>query len=65
VRNPKKFLERICAKPASKLLAQMKREILMLVPENADGVRATIGALRFLGEGKGVSFHTFALTEDR
>jgi hypothetical protein len=42
----------------------MKREILVLVPETADGVRATIGALRALGEGKGVGFHTFSLPED-
>jgi hypothetical protein len=65
VRNTRKFLEWIRAKSASKLLAQMKREILMLVPETADGFRATIGALRSLGEGKGESFHTFSLPEDR
>jgi hypothetical protein len=43
----------------------MKGEYLMLVPENADGFRATIGALWSLGEGDGVSFHTFSLPEDR
>jgi hypothetical protein len=43
----------------------MKDEILMLVPETADGFRATLGALRSLGEVKGVSFHTFSLPEDR
>jgi hypothetical protein len=37
----------------------------MLVPETADGFRATIGALPSLGEGEGVSFHTFPLAEDR
>jgi hypothetical protein len=46
---------------ASKLLAQMKGETLMLVPETADGFRATIGALRFLGEDKGGEFpHLFS-----
>jgi hypothetical protein len=65
VRNTRKFLEWIRAKTASKLLAQVKGEILMLVPETADGFRATTGALRSLGEGKGVSFHTFSLPEDR
>jgi hypothetical protein len=42
----------------------MRGETLMLVPETADGFRATIGALRSLGEDKGVSFHTFSLSED-
>jgi hypothetical protein len=65
VRNTRKFLEWIRAKTASKLLAQMKGEILMRVSETADGFRATIGALRSLREGKGVSFHTFSLPEDR
>jgi hypothetical protein len=37
----------------------------MLMPETADGFRATISALRSLGEDKGVSFHTFSLPEDR
>jgi hypothetical protein len=43
----------------------MKGEILMLVPETADGFRATIGALRSINESEGVSFHTFSLPEDR
>jgi hypothetical protein len=42
VRNSRKVLKWIRAKSASKLLAQMKGEILMLVPENSDGFRATI-----------------------
>jgi hypothetical protein len=37
----------------------------MLVPETADGFRATIGALPSLDENEGVSFHTFSLPEDR
>jgi hypothetical protein len=64
VRNTK-FLEWIRAKTASNLVAQMKGEILTLVPETAEGFRATVGALRSLGEVKGVSFHTFSLPEDR
>jgi hypothetical protein len=43
----------------------MKGEILMLVPETADGFRATIGALRSLDVSEGVSFYTFSLLEDR
>jgi hypothetical protein len=43
----------------------MKGEILMMVPETADGFRATIGALRSLDANEGVSFHTFSLPEDR
>jgi hypothetical protein len=46
-------------------VAQIKGEILMLVPEPADGFRATIGALRSLDANEGVSFHTFSLPEDR
>jgi hypothetical protein len=65
VRNTRKFLEWIRAKTASKLLAQMRGEILMLVQETADGYRAITGALRSLGEDKGVKFHTFSLPEDR
>jgi hypothetical protein len=67
LRNPRKFLKWIRAKTASKLLVQMKGEILMLVTETADGFRATIGALPSLrgGGGKGVSVHTFSLPEDR
>jgi hypothetical protein len=46
-------------------MAEMKGQYLMLVPETADGIRATISALWSLGEGDGVSFHTFSLPEDR
>jgi hypothetical protein len=65
VKNPRSFLEWIRKKSASKLVAQMKGEYLMLAPETADGFRATIDALRSLGEGVGVSFHTFSLPQDR
>jgi hypothetical protein len=65
VSNTRKFLEWIREKTASKLLAQLRGETLMLVPETADGFRATLLALRSLGEGKGVSFHTFSLTEEQ
>jgi hypothetical protein len=43
----------------------MKGEHLMLVPELPDGFRATISALRSIGEGERVRFHTFSLPEDR
>jgi hypothetical protein len=65
VKNPRSFLEWVRTKSASKLVAQMKGEYLMLVPETADGFRATISVLRSLGEGEGVRFHTFSLPEDR
>jgi hypothetical protein len=65
VRKTRKFLKWIRAKSASKLLEQLKEEILMLVPRTADGFRATIGALRSLEESNKVSFHTFSLPEDR
>jgi hypothetical protein len=65
VRNTKKFLEWIREKTASKLLAQMRGETLMLVPETADGFLATVGGLRSLGEENGVSFHAFSLPENR
>jgi hypothetical protein len=44
-------------------MAQIKGEYLMLMPETADGFRATIGILRFLGKSEGVSFHTFCTPE--
>jgi hypothetical protein len=43
----------------------MKAEKIVIVPETADGFRATVGALRSLDGSKGVSFHTFSLPEDR
>jgi hypothetical protein len=65
VKNPRSFLEWARTKSATKFVAQMKGEYFMLVPETADGFWATIGALRSLGEGEGVSFHTFSVPEDR
>jgi hypothetical protein len=59
VKTTRKFLEWIRSKFESKLVAQIKGEILMLVPETADGFWATIGALRSLYVSEGVSFHTF------
>jgi hypothetical protein len=35
------------------------------VPGTADGFPGTLGSVRFLLEGKGVSFHNFSLPEDR
>jgi hypothetical protein len=43
----------------------MKGENLMVVPETADDFRAADSALRSLDASKGVSFHTFSLSEDR
>ena len=36
----------------------------MLVPRTVEGFRATLSALRSLDGSKGVSFHTFSLSED-
>jgi hypothetical protein len=47
------------------IVAQLIGEILMLVPETADGYRATIGSLQSLDESEGVSFQTFWLPEYR
>jgi hypothetical protein len=64
VRDRRKFLDWVRAK-SDKLAAQMKGEYLMLVPETADGIRATISSLQSLGQGEGASFHTSSLPEDR
>jgi hypothetical protein len=61
VKNPRGFLEWVRTKSASKLVAQMKGEYLMLVPETAEGFWATISALRSREEGEVVCFHTFSL----
>ena len=45
--------------------AQIKREKLIVVPQTAEGFRATVSALRSLDGSKGVSFHNFSLPEDR
>jgi hypothetical protein len=65
LKNHRRFLEWVRTKFATKLVAQMKGEYLMLVPEAADGFRVTIGALLSLGEGEDMSFHTLSLPEDR
>jgi hypothetical protein len=52
-------MEWIRAKSSSSLMVQENGEYLMLVRETADG------ALKSVGEGKGVSFHTFSVPEDR
>jgi hypothetical protein len=64
VKEIRKFLDWVRAK-SGKLAAQMRGEYLMLVPETADGFRATISALRSLGERERVNFHTFSLPEYR
>jgi len=46
-------------------MAQLKAEKLMVVPSTADGFKATVGTLRCLDGGEGMSFHTFSLLEDR
>ena len=45
--------------------SSLSAQKLMIVPGNADGFRATVGALRSLDGSKGVTFHTFCLPEDR
>jgi hypothetical protein len=45
-------------------MAQIKGEKLIVVPANADGIRALVSALRSLDGREGVSNHTFKLPED-
>src|SRR5215510_15930126 len=65
VADTRDFLAWLRASCPSELTAQLKGEKLMVVPSTADGFRATVCGLHFLDEGKGVSFHTFSLPEDR
>jgi hypothetical protein len=65
MRNRLEVLEWIGTKSGSRIVAQMRGEYIMLELVTADGFRATIGALKSLDEGEGVSFHTFPLPEDR
>lgn len=43
----------------------MKCDLVTMVPDAADGFRATVRVLRSLVEGEGVSFQIFSLPEDR
>jgi hypothetical protein len=59
------FLSRMRTCCLSGLIAQIKREKLMLDPLTAEGFKATVSALRSPNVGGDVTFHTFALPEDR
>jgi hypothetical protein len=59
------FLAWLRAKSKGGLSGQIRGEKLMLVPQTADGFRATVAVLRSLDGSKGVSFHTISLPEDR
>jgi hypothetical protein len=59
------FLSRIKASCPICLTAQIKGKILIIVPYTAEGLRTMVSALRFPDAGEGVTFHTFALLEDR
>jgi hypothetical protein len=59
------FLAWLLASCPGGLTAQLKSEKLMVDPSTADGFRAAVSALRSLDGGKGVSFHTLTLPEDR
>jgi hypothetical protein len=52
LRNAPKFQDYNRTNYSSKLVNQMEVELLMLVPETADGFRATIGALSSLGDSE-------------
>ena len=65
VTDTRSFLSWLRALCPSRLSAQVKGERLMLVPATAAGFRAAVTALRSLDAGRGVSFHTFSLPEDR
>jgi hypothetical protein len=49
-KNTRRFLAWIRANLGCKLVAQMKGEILRLVPETADGFQTTFGALQSFNE---------------
>jgi hypothetical protein len=65
VADTRAFLAWLQSSCPSDQTAQLKAEKLMVVPSTADGFRTTVSALRSLDGGKGVSFHTFSLPEDR
>jgi hypothetical protein len=65
MRNMCEFLDWSLAKSASTIVARMKAEYLMLLSQNTDGFRETIGALRSFGVSDIVRAHTFPLPEDR
>lgn len=67
VSDSRGFLKWLWESCPNGLAAQIKDERLtnMLIPETADGFRATVTELRSLDCSKGVSFHTFSLPEDR
>jgi hypothetical protein len=46
-------------------MALMKGEFLMIVLETAEGFRATIGALKSLGESEDVNLQTSSLPKSR
>jgi hypothetical protein len=67
--DTRSFLAWLRGSIKSGLSAQLKGDKLMIVPQTAEGFRATVSALRSLDGNKGVSFHTFfhtfSLPEDR
>ena len=65
VRDNRAFLVWLRGSCPGGLTAQLKAEKLMVVPSTANGFRAAVSALRSIDGGKGVSFHTFTLPEDR
>jgi hypothetical protein len=65
VGDSRAFLAWLRASCPGGLTAQLKSEKLMVAPSTADGFRAAVSALWSLDGGKGVSFHTFTLPENR
>jgi len=65
VRDTRAFLVWLQAFCPGGLTAQLKIEMLMVVPSTGDGFRAAVSALRSLDGREGVGFHTFTLPEDR
>jgi hypothetical protein len=63
--DTRNFLSRIRASCPNGLRAQIKGKKLMLVPLTAAGFRTTVSALRSPDLGEVVTFHIFALPEDR
>jgi hypothetical protein len=65
VSDTRTFLAWLRASCPGGLVAELKAEMLMVVPSTTDGFRSAVDALRSLDGKDGVSLHTFTLPEDR
>ena len=64
VNDTRAFLEWLQGSCPSNLTAQLKADILVVVPTTDDGFRDAVSALRSLDGKSGVTSHTYSLPED-